>query len=78
MSLALLSRHPFELAHVGRVDGLADDGEVVDLGDLAALLVVLHEDHQVLHVLELDETQRDGATVQLARLQSETKRSQLK
>lgn len=61
MTLSLLSRDPLEFAHVGRVDGRPDDREVIDLRRLfARLLVVLEEELQVLHVLELDEAKIYG------------------
>ena len=31
VAFALLSGHPIEVIHVGRVDGVADDAQVVDL-----------------------------------------------
>ena len=38
MALALLASHPLEVAHVGRVDGVADDAEVIDLRRFLAAL----------------------------------------
>ena len=38
MAFAFLSGHSFEVAHVCRVDGVADDAEVIDLGDLFTTL----------------------------------------
>ena len=38
MALALLAGHPLEVVHVGRVDGVADDAQVIDLRRFLATL----------------------------------------
>ena len=53
--MALLASHPFEVVHVGRADGVANQAEVIDLRRFLAALVVLEEELHVLNVLELDE-----------------------
>ena len=73
MALSFLSRHPFEIGHVGGEDGRADDGKVVNLGNLSALLVVLEKELEVLHILELDEAKGNGTAVKLVWSETETK-----
>lgn len=38
MAFAFLAGHSLKVAHVCRVDGVADDAQVVDLGDLFTTL----------------------------------------
>ena len=65
MPLPFLTRYSLEFAHVRGVDGRPDDGQVVDLRGLLVSLIVLEEELQVLHVLELDVSEVDRRAVQL-------------
>lgn len=65
MPLPFLTRYSLEFAHIRGVDGGSYDSQVVDLCGILVSLIVLEEELQVLHVLELDVTEVDRRAVQL-------------
>ncbi len=65
MSLPFLAGDSLELAHVGGADGRPDHGQVVDLRGLGVGLVLLEEELEVAHVLELYEAQPDRVAIEL-------------
>ena len=71
MTFSLFTGHPLEVAHVGGVEGGADDGEIVDLRRLTVALVVFYEKLQILHILVLDVAQQNGLSLQLTGIQAE-------
>ena len=70
MGFTLLAGNALKVAHVCRAERRSVDGQVVDTSRFAASLVILDENHQVLDVLELDETKQNDVAVQVFWLQT--------
>ncbi len=74
MSFTLLSGDALEITHVRRrAEWGTKNGKVINPGQFSSTLVILDEDHQVLDVLELDETNLNRVAFQISRLQTEFK-----
>lgn len=62
MAFSLLAGNALEVIHFSRLYRLPDKGQMVDDCRFATGLVVFHKQLNVLHVLELDESQLGGST----------------
>ena len=65
MAFSLFARHPFELSHISSGYGGSIKGQMVNLCDFSARLVVFYEQLNVLYTLELDKLQWDRVAFQV-------------
>ena len=72
MTLALLPTDPLEVIHFRCDDRSSDELQPIQLGLVRAVLVVLDEQLDVLHILELDKSQvHKVLTIQVLWFQAE-------
>lgn len=66
VAFALFAGDTLKVRHLGCDNGRAYKANIIDLGYVAARLIVLYKDLYVLHILEFDVAQIDGiAALQL-------------